>query len=147
MLLILGLYSTRTVKRNLDWKTDFSLWSATVKSSPDSVLGHCQPGSIYTERKLYDQAISEYEKALKIYEKNAQETNELFYIYKGKGHFEKGPYRLQDFNKGRSKVHNNIGSIYEEKGFYEQAVAHYQKAIQFFPENPFPHWVISKKCC
>jgi Tfp pilus assembly protein PilF len=59
--------ATRTLIRNQDWRDNFTLMSAAVKSVPGSSKMHLDLGAQYMYRGELDLARQEYETALRIY--------------------------------------------------------------------------------
>jgi tetratricopeptide (TPR) repeat protein len=59
--------ATRTLIRNRDWRDDFTLYSAAVKSVPGSAKMHLDLGAEYMYRGQLALARQEYETALRIY--------------------------------------------------------------------------------
>lgn len=55
-----------TLQRNHVWKDDYSLWSDTVKKSPDSAIAHNNLGGEYEKKGLLDDALREYETAISL---------------------------------------------------------------------------------
>ncbi|MDP2156359.1 MAG: tetratricopeptide repeat protein, partial [Nitrospirota bacterium] len=55
-----------TVQRNHAWKDDYSLWSDTVKKSPDSDVAHNNLGDAYEQKGRLDDALREYESAISL---------------------------------------------------------------------------------
>jgi hypothetical protein len=66
IVIVLFLFSLRTVNRNYDWRDDYSLWTATLKMSPDSYTAHNNLGNVYYKRGLLNDAIREYQIALSL---------------------------------------------------------------------------------
>lgn len=57
LLPVLGLMSWRTVVRNPDWKTDYTLFTRDVKTVPNSALANCNAGT-----ESYNKLFSEFSK-------------------------------------------------------------------------------------
>lgn len=66
IVLILFLYSLRTITRNRDWKDSFTLWSKTVETSPNSWKAHNNLGKVYSVIGKTEQAIASYNRAIEI---------------------------------------------------------------------------------
>lgn len=77
LLLLALLYAGRTVRRNQDWHDDFSLWRATVQTSPRSALAHLGLGMAYLGRDQPREALREVERALEIMPRWADARNSL----------------------------------------------------------------------
>jgi len=65
-LVVVGL-SLRTTLRNLDWRDDFTLYSAALRIVPGSAKMHNAIATEYANRGQPDRARAEYETALRIY--------------------------------------------------------------------------------
>jgi len=61
---VLGI---RTISRNRDWKDNFTLFSADVRSVPESARIHAELGGVYMEKKESQMAVAEFQRALQIY--------------------------------------------------------------------------------
>ncbi len=66
-LVLTALFSVGTVNRNVDWKDDFSLWSDTVKKSPENATAHDNLGLVYEKKGQYGLAEAEFLYALNGY--------------------------------------------------------------------------------
>jgi tetratricopeptide (TPR) repeat protein len=77
VIVMTALYSAGTIKRNPVWKDSLTLWSDTVKKSPDSHGVHNNLGYSYYKKGRMDEAIEEYISALRIYPNFAEAHNNL----------------------------------------------------------------------
>jgi tetratricopeptide (TPR) repeat protein len=111
LVLIFTFYSFLTIKRNLDWKDELTFYQKTIRSSPYSPRMHNNLGNVYISKRLYDEAVEEFKKAI--------EVIPYFPV-------KMGPNFL-------AKVHNNLGSAYYYKGLYNRAVEEYKKALEIDP--------------
>ncbi|MFH1504683.1 MAG: tetratricopeptide repeat protein [Candidatus Omnitrophota bacterium] len=66
LVIIIGLFSIRTIFRNSDWKDRASLWRATVKVSPLSPKAHNNIGDIYSLEGNYLKAAQAFQTAVKL---------------------------------------------------------------------------------
>lgn len=66
LTIILGAYSGLTIDRNLDWRSEYTLWSKTVRQSPDSSRAHNNLGGVYMNKGLLDEALKEYQEAIEL---------------------------------------------------------------------------------
>ena len=66
LTIVLAALSARTVYRNTDWKDNFALNSAAVRTVPGSGKIHHNLGSEYLMRNQYDLALKEFQIALRI---------------------------------------------------------------------------------
>jgi tetratricopeptide (TPR) repeat protein len=65
-VLLLLFYSAITIDRNTDWKDDFSLWSKTVKTSPNSYVAHYNLAIEYVNTGKSEEAVHHYKEAIRI---------------------------------------------------------------------------------
>jgi tetratricopeptide (TPR) repeat protein len=66
LCLIVITFEILTVKRNLTYSSNLSIWSDTVKKSPKKGRPYCWLGDVYFENNLPDKAIPYYKKTLAI---------------------------------------------------------------------------------
>jgi tetratricopeptide (TPR) repeat protein len=102
-------------------------------------------GGIYLDKKLYAQAISNFQKALKTAEQEEQNPENLALIYNGLGYayFAQEQYDLAIRNyKEALKLYpgyvtalNNIGHAYERKNLIAQALQAYEEVLESQPKN------------
>ncbi len=63
---ILGIFSFLTWERVQVWEESVTLWDDVLKKYPDLPKAYIHRGQGYSDRRQYDQAISDYTKALEI---------------------------------------------------------------------------------
>ncbi len=140
-------YSAKTISRNSDWKSSFSLYDADVKVSPNSAklryhysLELSQKGLDATDenvkRKWFDRAKEQLEQAVSIYPQYHDSYAQLGLYY----------YRIKDNNKALQmyeeaikhkpnspKAYSNMGIIYFGRNDIANAQRVYEKAVQLDP--------------
>jgi len=67
LIVLVAALGTRSAIRNRDWRDDFSLFSADVRTVPGSARAHVNLGIEYLHRNQVDQAIAEIQTGLQIY--------------------------------------------------------------------------------
>ena len=93
-------------------------------------------GMAYMDKGQYDQAISDYNKALEINPKFAEAYYNRGIACGGKGHFDQA---ISSFNKALeinqkfAEAYSNRGITYRRKGQYDQAISDYNKALEISP--------------
>ena len=108
-LLLVGLiggYAALTIERNRDWKDSETLWTATLETHPDSPIALNNLGLVYAARGEYEKAITLYEMLL-----------------------EKHPAQ-----HGIEMVYTNLGDAYVGMQMVDEAIDHYQHALEYNPE-------------
>ncbi len=131
-LSILVLYSTRTLRRNLDWKDGFTLWGKTLKTSHESYTVHNNLGVAYKKKGMLDEAIKEYRKTIELNPSFVRAINNIGYIY-----YERKQYDLaiEEYKKAVSidpefaEGYLNMGLVYYDLKMYDDAIEAYNKAI------------------
>lgn len=67
LVVILAALGTRTAVRNRDWRTNFTLFAATVRAVPESARAHSNMGGQYMDQVNLELARQEFQTALRIY--------------------------------------------------------------------------------
>jgi tetratricopeptide (TPR) repeat protein len=106
---------------------------------------HYELGGIYLDKKLYAQAIANFQKALKAAEQEEQNPENLAMIHNGLGYayFAQEQYDLAIRNyKEALRLYptyvvalNNIGHAYERKNLTTQALQAYEQVLESEPKN------------
>jgi tetratricopeptide (TPR) repeat protein len=138
VIVVSGACATVVVERNRDWRDDFTLWSKTVMQSPNSGIAHVGLGRALHERGQLDEAIDEFQKALKIMPNHFRAYYMLGVLYDQKGDFEKAIANLKksiDINPLFPDSHYNVALLYHKKGMIDEAIRHYRKVIELVPED------------
>jgi len=99
---------------------------------------HLKVGAIYTDLRLLDEAIEEYEKALRLAPNFADIITRLGIALRDKGRFDEA---ISQFNRAKevnsrfipARVH--LGLTYYARGFYGLAEEEWQEALKIDPNN------------
>ncbi len=94
------------------WKNSETLWTHTLAVTSNNDIAHHDFGLFLMGRGRIDEAISQYQSALRI-RAGAKEAR----------------YRITS-----ALVHNNLGAALVRKGRLDDAIAHYQQAIELRPD-------------
>jgi len=142
-------YGSLTAARNFDWKDPVIFYKKLVQLSPDSFQGHNNLGLQYEYRKLYDQAIKEYNRALEIKPDLLEAHSNLANLYfkMNKLNEAKKEYSIIEKIAPKSKtgeIQNNIGCVLEAEGRFDEALKRYEAALRIDPSLIFTHFNIAK---
>lgn len=143
ILLVIGLYIFQTVDRNEVWKDDYSLFSDTVKKSPDSSHVHNNFGVACAKRGQIDEAIREYIEALRLKPRRANVHNNLGNAYFMKGRIDEAikEYRaVVEIAPGFDEGYYNLGVVYYDSGKIDEAINEYQTAVKLNPNHLDAHF-------
>ncbi|WP_414541402.1 tetratricopeptide repeat protein [Nostoc sp. CCY0012] len=99
--------------------------------------------SIYSEKKLFSQAVVLFQKALKAAEEEGEENsapiyNGLGYVYFGQEQYDLAIRQYKEALKLKPDyvtALNNLGHAYERKKLTAQALQMYEDALKFAPNN------------
>jgi tetratricopeptide (TPR) repeat protein len=133
----------RQVWKNRLVESTLSRLQKKLKDQQGTPQEYYELGTIYLNKKLYVQAISLFQKAMKAED---VEPENLALIYNGLGfsYFGQEQYDLAIRNyKEALKLYpeyvvafNNLGHAYERKKLTSQALQTYEEALKYDPKNP-----------
>jgi len=130
----------RTYARNFDWHDEATLWTAVTEVNPDDALAHVNLGNALLEipGRMPD-ALSEYQRALRIYPNYADAHNNLGAILLESGHTTEAvaEYRAAvRLDPDYPDAHSNLGSALSRiPGRLPEATAELETAVRLDPEN------------
>ena len=147
-VLLVILYSAKTVERNREWRDELTLYSSDVKKSPDSARLHYNYGLVLVkdkavkasdsaERDKYlDMAISEFSKAANIHPSYGDAYNQMGAAYSRKNNHQKALENYSvalKYSPEKAEIHNNLGAVYFYSKEYEKALEVYLRAVKYSP--------------
>lgn len=149
VVIISLLFSARTIARNEDWLTNWSIFSASAKTSPESALSRYSLVSIYITEGRWAEAENELKIAQNIYYDYSYGLNLAGIIADHKKDFvlaEKLYKRSIEINKGAFNAYINLGNLFYKQKKYQEAAANYERASQINPYDNYSkfHYVASK---
>jgi len=109
-----------------------------VKNPPEGEVMF-NKGRDFLHNKKYDEAIAEFEKALKIKPNSAKATYYLGLAYLEKGDIDKAEETLKkaiSFNARYVKAHHSLGDVLIKKGDIKGAITHLEQATAISPRIP-----------
>jgi len=141
--LILVIYSAATITRNPVWRSNFTLWSKTVQSSPNSLVARGGLGMAYLNRGMPDEAAEQFKIAIQLYPADYKGYYNLGLVYHQKGNLKKA---LEYFSRSVNlkpdspKAHYNLATIYLQQRAWDLAIRHYIKVNALDPEIVMAHY-------
>jgi len=138
VLSIAAVYANTTIARNRDWQDGYTLWSKTVVQSPDSGVAHGSLGRAYQEQGRFEEAIAEYETAVKLMPHHFKAYYNLGVAYDQLGSTDKA---VDNYKKsiriysGFANAHFNLANIYHKRGLIDDAIRHYTRVLALVPDD------------
>lgn len=142
LLAVIIFYGFRTVIRNSDWKDSRTLFDATAKESPNSLITRTALAGVYIRANDWGRAKEELEKAAAIYADNSHLQNLLGIVADHEGNPELAEARFArsiELNPDAINSYINLAELYLKYGQHEAASYNFLKVIEFYP---VPEYVV-----
>ncbi|HEV3271127.1 MAG TPA: tetratricopeptide repeat protein [Candidatus Methylacidiphilales bacterium] len=136
LLLVLAILSWQ---RTWVYESRESLWTDTLAGNPDSLAGHGNLGNVLLQKGRVDDAIAQYQTALKINPNDALAHFNLGNAFSQKGHLDEAIAEYQKalaISPNHADAHNNLGIALAKKGEVDEAIAQFQEALRLNPGYP-----------
>ncbi|MCE5248659.1 tetratricopeptide repeat protein [bacterium] len=131
-----------TYERNKVWKTDLSLWTDTVRKSPNKARPHNNLGNALLREEKTREAIAEYKKSLEANPGYVLALNNLGNALSLEKDYDQAlEYyaKALSINPGDSEVYMNMGTTFYQEGRYEEALKAFQAVITINPASAKAH--------
>jgi len=147
IVLIMVLFTIKTISRNMEWKDEYTLFSCDVERSPNSAHMRLYWGTAIRDKakeendpQLYKdgigKALEEFKKAAEIYPSYPDAWQQMGLAYYRLGENERSMESYQkalSLNPREPTTYANMGIIFFQKGDFRKAIELYQQAIQLDP--------------
>lgn len=141
--LLIGLGHS-TFVRNFSWKDEKSLWADAVEKAPDQFRVHHNLGKYYQDHGYIEEAIREYEKALKSPIVHRNDEIMIAYFNLGTLHEELGDDERAKYFYGKAlKIRSDfsqplgkLAALYDKEGETDLADQYLLKAMKANPGDP-----------
>jgi len=140
--LMIGGYGFSIIRKNGNWRDEFTLWTKTIRRAPDSHRAHSNLGNVYMESGFTERAQMEYQTALAINPKSAHAHSNLGTVYSKQGNIDKAFIEYKEairLDSDYAQPHNNLGNIYFNQGHIDKARAEYEEALRIKPNYAHAH--------
>jgi hypothetical protein len=137
------LYSAGTIKRTSVWKDNLTLWSDTVKKSPDSHVVRNNLGDVYNEMGQIEEAIVEFRRALALEPHYPEAHYNLGTAYGRKGLLDMAVREFKAALHVRpyfAEAHYNLGLTYDKQNRLDEAIEEYKLTLRFRPDFAEAHF-------
>ena len=147
-VIIVLLFSLRTIARNPVWENNYNLYVNDVKVSPNSTRTHYYLGNLMnkedfligkTEKEkdsIANAAIAELKKSIAIYPPFTDAWNQLGVLYNKQKNYKEAMNCYETalkYNPNEPTVQNNIGAVFFATANFPAAVKAFDKAISINP--------------
>ena len=127
-----------TVKQIGIWKNSFVFWDYVLEKEPiKSPIPYFNLGMAYEKKGLLDEAMEQYQIALRVDPYCVIAHNKIGEVYERKGLLDQAIEQYQvavRLDAHNVEAHNNLGVIYEKKGLLDQAMDQYRIAVSTDPD-------------
>ena len=99
-------------------------------------------GIAYYDKRMYDEAVAEFKKAIEVNPNLAEAHNSLGAAYANKGMLDEAIAEYKktiEINPNHDMAHNNLGIVYAYKGMPDKAIVEFKKAIEINPNHAGAH--------
>ncbi|MGD0886907.1 MAG: tetratricopeptide repeat protein [Thermodesulfovibrionales bacterium] len=141
-LVVAVVYSAGTVSRNAVWRDDLTLFTDTVRKSPDAALPHNNLGNAYLNQNRLNEAISEFSTVLKLKPHDAVAHNNLGTAYLNQGRLNEAISEFSTVLKLKpdfALAHYNLGTAYLNQNRLNDAVYEFSAALKLKPDFALVH--------
>ncbi|MEO5572422.1 MAG: tetratricopeptide repeat protein [Bacteroidia bacterium] len=155
VLIVLVLFSFKTISRNADWKNNLTLLAQDVKTSPESArIRYAYGSAILIEQalkekdktkkyELLDKSIEQLEKGVAILNTYSDAFYHLGLAYKEKEDYPNAIKNLEAAQNGKKWTEADffvaMGIAYGGAKQFDKAIANLNKAIEIDPKNADPY--------
>jgi len=136
-LIIVGLFSLRTLGRIADWRDEETLWKKTIATSAAPFRAYHNLAYVQISKGNYSEAMKNLKKSLEINPEFVDAYNTLGALYYRMGLY---PQSIEMFEKAaklspgfNERVLTNLAAVYAVVGRHKEAREIYQKIIKFTP--------------
>jgi tetratricopeptide (TPR) repeat protein len=135
-VLVAGL-SMMAYARNMVWRDEVTLWEDTVKKSPQTYRANFNAGLSHAKRGRFNEAIKEFQTAIRINPDYPEVYNNLGLAYLHKGDFDAALYEINlalTLDPRAPYIYDSLGQVYAGQGRYDDARKAFQKALELDPD-------------
>ncbi len=135
LAVILTFYGIRTISRNKDWHDSRTLFYATVKESPDSLITRTALAGVYIRDDEWNKAKEQLEIARRIHEDNSHLQDLLGIVADHERNYvlAEEKYKISlELNPDAINSYINLAELYLKQGRLEEAGENFLVVINFY---------------
>ncbi|XP_077026545.1 protein O-mannosyl-transferase TMTC1 isoform X2 [Tamandua tetradactyla] len=133
-MLLLLLFSWKTVKQNEIWLSRESLFRSGVQTLPHNAKAHYNYANFLKDRGRDREAISHYRAALKLYPRHASALNNLGTLTRDTAEAKMYYQRALQLNPQHNRALFNLGNLLKSQEKKEEAIILLKDSIKYGPE-------------
>ena len=137
-VVLISAYSVKTVTRNTVWKSEETLFAATVTDAAENARAHLNMGNTYYKDGNLYEAIEEYEKALAIDPRLAGAWSSLSGAYVRTGRMDLALDTIERalaIEPNSANFLSSRGTIYSRMKRYDEAASSFEAALRAQPDH------------
>ncbi len=134
--------SYATLKRIAVWRDALTLYTDTVRKSPDAALPHNNLGIAYLKQNRLDKAVNEFITALKLEPALAEAHNNLGTLYLRQNRLDEAVNEFIAALKLKpdyADAHYNLGLVYMAQNRIDEAVNEFNIVVELKPDDAEAH--------
>ncbi|MFQ5442302.1 MAG: tetratricopeptide repeat protein [Thermodesulfobacteriota bacterium] len=143
LLVLPAFYSYKTFVRSAAWKDEHTLWRASLDGSPENYFALLNLGIVFSDRKLYDDAITKFTEAIRIVRSSEHPDTFVLmdsrirrantYMLVGRlGEAVREYTGILAEDPANPYMHFKLAYAYQQQGLFDAAILHYMTALKFF---------------
>jgi tetratricopeptide (TPR) repeat protein len=136
-------FGTLTVRRNVDYRTDLTLWGDTVSKRPGNALAHEMYAQALDRRGRTAEAIVHHETAIRLYPGFTLAHEALADDLVRAGRLTEAAEHYAEVLVHQAKssvVHNKLGAVLAREGRVTEAIAHFEQSLRINPGQGEAHY-------
>uniref|UniRef100_A0A671WGK9 dolichyl-phosphate-mannose--protein mannosyltransferase n=1 Tax=Sparus aurata TaxID=8175 RepID=A0A671WGK9_SPAAU len=133
MLLLLLLFSWKTVHQNRVWLSREALFRSGIQTLPHNAKVHYNYANFLKDSGRHQEAIYHYTTALRLYPRHASAMNNLGTLTQSPEEAENYYRKALDINPQHNRALFNLGNLLKSQGKEEEAVTLLKDSIRFGP--------------
>jgi tetratricopeptide (TPR) repeat protein len=143
LLLVGGIFLFRQIFRTRRVETTFTRLQNKLSKGKGTAKEHYELGGIFLDKRLYTQAVAQFQQALKSKDLDGAENEAVIYNAMGFAYAAQEQFDLaiRQYKESLDRVPdyvtalNNLGFTYEKKQLTAQALEAYEAALKYEPKN------------
>lgn len=119
------------------WQSSMTLWNHTLAVTKGNYLAHYNLGKALDERGRIDEALDQFQFAIRIRPDYSEAHDNVGVILENRGELDKARERFGlavQYNPANAYAHNNLGHALSAQGALDGAADHFAEAIRLKPD-------------